>query len=44
MVLGVLDEGAAVERDDAGHGGISLVGNLRQVTKGRRQPPLRGAS
>jgi hypothetical protein len=28
MVLGALDEGAAVERDNAGHGGISLAGHL----------------
>jgi hypothetical protein len=28
MVLGALNEGAAIERDDAGHGGLLLVGHV----------------
>jgi hypothetical protein len=28
VVLGALDEGAAVEREDAGHGGLPLAGDL----------------
>jgi hypothetical protein len=28
MALGALNEGAAIERDDAGHGGLLLVGHV----------------
>jgi hypothetical protein len=38
MVHGALDKGEAIERDDAGHGGLSLAGHLVAcVERGRAE-------